>query len=714
MFPKKYVEKVYGGWLGKVIGVIHGANIEGWTYERIAQTFGEITDYPYRFSHFAADDDINGPVFFMRALDDFEPGALTAEQMAQTLLNYAGEGHGFFWWGGYGVSTEHTAYMNLKNGVPAPLAGSIEQNGKTVAEQIGGQIFSDCWGLVCPGQPGKAAELAGLMSSVTHDGDGIYGGQFIAACIASAFIRTRVEDIIADGLAVIPQASTYGQMVQDVAAYYNARQTDDWRDAFRFVQDKYGYQHYEGVCHIIPNAAVIVLSLLYGQGDFSRTINICNMCGWDTDCNVGNVGTIVGVLNGPEQIEDKWKEPINDFVCCSGLLGSLNLQTIPAIAAYTVKLASKLHGWQAEGWEAIVHDDAAHYLHFELPGSTHALEWKYRGNERILLENTDREAYRGQRSLQLTAPSVFTGTGFDLFFLTYAGPHDFDDSRYDPDISPTVYPGQTMEAYLKLDESAGTGLNARFYAEEARSGARLYGPAAILSGEWQRLHFQIPYAENFVVGKVGIEYAVTGDSSLREKSFSLKWFLDEWKVYGAADYRIAFASQQMEKWNALHQTVSQLTYLRGIWKLEGGKLAGGHGFEPAECYTGSHYWSDYQFTAEVEPLKGKQHHILFRVQGALRSYAAGLGPDNTLCLYKNKDGSCVKLHVEPYAWQREAGSSYTIGVKVKGAHIAVHVNGELQFEYEDKHEPLLTGCIGFGNRDGSRTAYASFAVKPVV
>lgn len=62
-FPKDYMEKLYGGWLGKVIGVVHGANIEGWSYERIGQTFGEITDYPYLFKHFAADDDINGPVF---------------------------------------------------------------------------------------------------------------------------------------------------------------------------------------------------------------------------------------------------------------------------------------------------------------------------------------------------------------------------------------------------------------------------------------------------------------------------------------------------------------------------------------------------------------------------------------------------------------------------------------------------------------------------
>ena len=65
---EEYLEKVYAGWLGKVIGVRHGANIEGWTSERIAQTYGELDDYPVSFKNFAADDDINGPLFFQRMI----------------------------------------------------------------------------------------------------------------------------------------------------------------------------------------------------------------------------------------------------------------------------------------------------------------------------------------------------------------------------------------------------------------------------------------------------------------------------------------------------------------------------------------------------------------------------------------------------------------------------------------------------------------------
>ena len=112
--------------------------------------FGEIRGYPADYRNFAADDDSNGPLFFLRAMDDApDMRAITPQDVAEALLNYAPYEHGFFWWGGYGVSTEHTAYLNLRNGIPAPRSGSIAQNGKTVAEQIGGQIFIDTCSFTC-------------------------------------------------------------------------------------------------------------------------------------------------------------------------------------------------------------------------------------------------------------------------------------------------------------------------------------------------------------------------------------------------------------------------------------------------------------------------------------------------------------------------------------------------------------------------------------
>lgn len=204
------LEKIYAGFLGMNIGIRLGAPVEPtvWTYERIQHYYGEITDYVKSFKNFAADDDANGPVYFLRALmDRVGSGRMTANDVAEAWLNYAREGVGMFWWGGYGVSTEHTAYLNLKNGMSAPESGSAKINGTTIAEQIGGQIFIDTWGLVFPGRPQKAAVYATTAASVSHDRNGLYGAAFIAGCIAAAFETSDVDRLIEIGLSLIPEES---------------------------------------------------------------------------------------------------------------------------------------------------------------------------------------------------------------------------------------------------------------------------------------------------------------------------------------------------------------------------------------------------------------------------------------------------------------------------------------------------------------------------
>lgn len=219
----KYLEDVYSGFLGMNVGIRLGAPVEPtlWTYERIKHFYGNITSYVKPFKNFAADDDANGPVFFLRSLIDKDPKSdLSAEDVAQAWLNYAREGVGMFWWGGYGISTEHTAYLNLKNGINAPLSGSIEVNGKIIAEQIGGQIFIDTWGLICPGQPERAAHLAQVAASVSHDGEGLEGARFMAACIAEAFVNKDLDSVIAKALSLINPNSIYHEVCQAVIDFH--------------------------------------------------------------------------------------------------------------------------------------------------------------------------------------------------------------------------------------------------------------------------------------------------------------------------------------------------------------------------------------------------------------------------------------------------------------------------------------------------------------
>lgn len=63
----------------------------------------------------------------------------------------------------------------------------------------------------------------------------------------------------------------------------------NWSEAFEYIKANWGYDRYPGNCHIISNAAAMGFAMLYGEGDFDHTLNTCNMCGWDIDCNVTSI-----------------------------------------------------------------------------------------------------------------------------------------------------------------------------------------------------------------------------------------------------------------------------------------------------------------------------------------------------------------------------------------------------------------------------------------
>lgn len=314
--PSDYVERVYAGVLGKIIGVYLGRPFEGWDYERILSELGEINYYvneKRQVPLVVPDDDISGTFTFLRALPDYGNSRdITPAQIGQTWLNYIIENRSILWWGGLGNSTEHTAYLRLKSGIPAPRSGSMELNTKVVAEQIGAQIFIDGWAMVAPGDPELAADLAKRAASVSHDGEAIYAAQVIAAIEAAAFVEDDLNKLIETAVAFIPHDSVIYRMIAQLREWH--AQEPNWHKARTLLARDYGYDTYGGNCHVVPNHGVIMLGLLYGNGDFQRSLLITNTCGWDTDCNSGNVGCILGIWKGLAGIEagPNWRSPVAD------------------------------------------------------------------------------------------------------------------------------------------------------------------------------------------------------------------------------------------------------------------------------------------------------------------------------------------------------------------------------------------------------------------
>jgi ADP-ribosylglycohydrolase len=655
------LEKIYAGFIGKAIGVRLGAPVEPtiWSYERIQKTYGEVTQYLRDFKNFAADDDTNGPVYFIRALRDYGLDA-TAEDVGRTWLNYAAEEHGMYWWGGFGVSTEHTAYRNLRAGIPAPQSGSIAQNGTTVAEQIGGQIFIDSWGWVNPGNPQRAADMSAMAASVAHDGDGLNGARFCAAAIAAAFEAKSIDEIIETAMSTIDAASTYARVCRAVIDFYTAN-PDDWRACRDMLEAEWGYDRYPGVCHIIPNAGVTIMAILYGKGDLPRTAEIATMAGWDTDCNAGNAAAIVATFQGLHEGWDKYRQPINDFLVASGIVGSINIVDIPSFARELTVLALQLAGRDVP--QLWLEDFTRRGLRFDfdLPGSTHG--FRTEGFNQISLRHSaERHVEDSRGSLEIQLDRLERGQGGRVFWKPFYRRSDFDDERYRPMFTPVVDGGQTVSFKLWLDPWNGDGnLRVAPYVRRTMSGAiEETGAWDVPSAAgWQDYSFVVPAGDE-AIDEVGISIEYFG-----RLKFLGRLFLADFRVEGAG-HTVIEPKIETQEWGA----ITRFTYNRGHWTKQDGRIHG-HTAGDADMWTGHYYARDVVVKADMRRLAGASQLVTARVQGTGRFYAAGFEGDEVVIL--REDFGSTVLARAPF--RVETGKSYQLAFSVTGDTLGLAVDG---------------------------------------
>ncbi len=313
------LDRMLGAWLGRCAGCLLGKPVEGWTKERIEECLLSEGAYPlddyfprpsrtqekrkpqglYRgeIDHMPRDDDVDYTILGLHVLESFGPN-VTSEQIAGEWLARLQYGSVY--------TAERVAYRNLVNQIPIPQT-AIHLN--PYREWIGAQIRADAWGYAMAGRPSSAAELAFRDARISHVKNGIYGEMMASAMVAAAFCLEEPEKIIDAGLSVIPARSRLSEAVRNVVEW--SRREDSWQDCWSLVKQNYG--HYSPV-HTINNALNVVLALIYGELDFTRTVGIAVMGGWDTDCNGATAGSIVGAAIGASKIPNAWKQPLHDRV----------------------------------------------------------------------------------------------------------------------------------------------------------------------------------------------------------------------------------------------------------------------------------------------------------------------------------------------------------------------------------------------------------------
>lgn len=298
-------DKIKGGWAGQTIGVTFGGPYEF----RFNGTF--IGDYqPLKwYDGYLKNTMINNPGLYddlymdLTFVDVFEKYGFDApvDSFANAYANA-----GYMLW-----HANQAGRYNILHGIKAPMSGHWMNNPH--ADCIDYQIESDFAGLMSPGMPNTASGISDKIGHIMNYGDGWYGGVYVGAMYSLAFVSNDINYIVSEALKAVPKQSEFYQCINDVINWYK-KYPSDWKQTWLEVQKKWANDIGcpEGV--FVPfnidakvNAAYVVIGLLYGQKDFTKTLEITTRCGQDADCNPSSSGGILGTVLGYDKIPAYWK-----------------------------------------------------------------------------------------------------------------------------------------------------------------------------------------------------------------------------------------------------------------------------------------------------------------------------------------------------------------------------------------------------------------------
>lgn len=251
------------------------------------------------FDSVEPDDDIHYAITGLLILERFGR-EFTSEQAIAVFMEITPVS--FIW--AAGKSLFRTAFFGLKPPFTAIYGNPSRQS-------LGGQIRCDPWGWAAPGDPSLAANMAYRDASNSQIRNGIYSAIFFSALMASALASGDHLQALETAERYVPPRSRFAEMLAFVRAEC-ARQ-GSWESVNEAIYGRYPREVPVGN-HSLPNAAIVVMALLKGEGDFSKTIGIAVMAGLDTDCNGATAGSIMGCALGTRGIPAHWTDPLNDRI----------------------------------------------------------------------------------------------------------------------------------------------------------------------------------------------------------------------------------------------------------------------------------------------------------------------------------------------------------------------------------------------------------------
>ena len=218
-----------------------------------------------------------------------------------------------------------TARTLMDKGLVAPETGSKKNNRNWF--QIDPQLVNEIWSAFYPGMTKEAAARAEWGARITNDDWGTHPTIAYGVMYSGAFFEKDVEKLVAMAIEAVPNEGPFAEGMRDVVRWH--KEHPDWRDTRKKIHEKY-YRYKKGsyeapvsVVSSLPNGLCGIMAILYGQGDFMKTVGIAVSAGYDCDNQAATCAGLIGVLGGMEGIPEnltkqctfsshKWNKPFND------------------------------------------------------------------------------------------------------------------------------------------------------------------------------------------------------------------------------------------------------------------------------------------------------------------------------------------------------------------------------------------------------------------
>ncbi len=307
---EKLMDKIKGGWAGQTIGC----------------TFGGPTEFKYPGSMIQDYVPIVWPDGYIKYWYENIPGLYDDVYMDLTFVDVFDRLGLDAPVDSFAMAFAHAGYMlwhanqaaryNILQGIMPPASGNWMNNPH--ADDIDYQIEADYSGLMSPGMPNSASAISDKIGHIMNYGDGWYGGVYVGAMYALSFVSDDVNFITSEALKTIPAKSRYYQCMSDVIRWHKEFPTD-WKRTWFECQKKWSEDIGcpDGVFNVfdidaVINSSYILIGLLYGNGDFSKTLDIATRCGQDSDCNPASAGGILGAILGYSHIPEFWMKNLRE------------------------------------------------------------------------------------------------------------------------------------------------------------------------------------------------------------------------------------------------------------------------------------------------------------------------------------------------------------------------------------------------------------------